>query len=307
MRFALCLVVSALSMAVPANAAEWRVIDVHALQAFADDDIARHRSKTGNFEAINVSEVRFSENGFDWHLLRFANEEKPDGPLWVVPHDDEDAAFDAMIAGLYRHGGTGIVVNTAQGRRRQAGGGLCGVRVSVATACDPNRNFDARTPLFTGAFLDAWAPGRPIIALHTNGDGFNGDGAGGRGNITMLEERSYARGKTKARRGGHFGEAGSALLGDPDVYAIIPYRASTKPSKAQVACRASLNRKGINVWHERVGKSDGSLSNYVALNRSDIAYVNFEAQRDADLSAGAEAQRQMIDAYLESCQDLWLR
>lgn len=66
-----------------------------------------------------------------------------------------------------------------------------------------------------------------------------------------------------------------------------------------------MNKAGVNVWHERVGRSDGSLSNYIALYRPQITYVNFEAERETDLTKAAEAQRLMIDAYLGNCALLW--
>lgn len=307
MRFAPHLMAcAAMFLSTATVAADWRVIEPSHLHLLQDDDIERHRAIAGAFEGVSIAEMRFSENGFDWHLLRFANAANPDGPLWVVPHDDENAAFDAMLAGLRLHGGIAIVVNTGtNSSRRQAGNGLCGVRISATAACDPNRNFDARTPMFTNAILDQWKAGRPVIALHTNSDGFTGDGAGGRGDITMLDSRAYQRGEQQVRADGFLGKASVPPLNDPDVYAIIPYDANRGISDGEAACRGKLNEKGIHVWHERVGKSDGSLSNYIALNRPEIAYVNFEAERAADLSIGAEAQRIMIDAYLESCPALW--
>lgn len=289
-----------------AQAMEWRSIDKAMLAVLQDDDINRHSDDTGFLEGIGVSEIRFSENGFDWHLIRFSSDANSEGPLWVVPHDDENAAFEAMIAALHKYGGVGITVNTGPtSTRRQAGYGLCGVRTAMVSACDPNRNFDERTPVFTKAILDAWKPGRPIIALHTNSHGFGGDGAGGRGDITMLDARAYARGEIIARVDGYFGNRSVAILDNPDVYAILPYVASKTISDGEILCRNAMNQVGINVWHERIGRSDGSLSNYVALQRPEIAYVNFEAKREDDLSIGAETQRLMIDAYMEKCAGLW--
>lgn len=289
-----------------ARAMEWRSVDKTMLAALQDDDINRHSDDPVFLEGISVSEIRFSENGFDWHLIRFSNDAKSDGPLWVVPHDDENAAFESMTAALHKYGGVGIAVNTGPASaRRQAGYGLCGVRSAMVSACDPNRNFDDRTPTFTRAFMDAWNPGRPIIALHTNSHGFGGDEAGGRGDITMLDAKAYARGEIRARVDGYFGNRSVAILDNPDVYAILPYVATEAISDGDTLCRNAMNQAGINVWHERVGRSDGSLSNYVALQRPDIAYVNFEAKREDDLSVGAEAQGLMIDAYLEKCAGLW--
>lgn len=303
MRIAPLLVILALSVAAPASdTMAWRTLDAAALASLDDDDLDRHRGDNALLDGIAVSEVRISENGFAWQILRFASIAKPEGPLWVVPHDDENAAFEAMIAAIRTHGGVGLAVNTQPaGRRRQPGSGYCGVRTGVLGACDPNRNFDIRAPAFTGLFLQEWQAGQPIIALHSNSPGFSGDGMGGRGDITMLDAGAFARGEMRVREDGYSGHNGNGPLDDPDVYAIIPYLASAGIGERDTACRRALNSAGVNVWHERVGRSDGSLSNYVALNRPEIFYVNFEVKYESDPTPGAEAQRLMIDAFLKLC------
>jgi len=50
-----------------------------------------------------------------------------------------------------------------------------------------------------------------------------------------------------------------------------------------------------------VGESDGSLSNYLAINRPDIAYVNVESRAEADLSLAAKRHELMIAAYFSNC------
>lgn len=287
----------------PAHAAEWRATDPTTI---VDDDIARLRSASKLPTTFDISETRFAENGFNWRLFRFQNPEKPDGPLWVVPHDDENTAFDAMIAALEKFGGTGIAVDTGTASsRRQAGNGMCGGRSAPVNACDPNRNFDTKSPLFTSMILNEWQLGHPLIALHTNSPGFSGDGAGGRGDITMLDANAYARGEVRTRSDGYFGDRSQAILDNPDVYAILPYFWEKGIPEKEIVCRGALNKAGINVWHERVKRSDGSLSNFVALRRPEIAYVNFEAEREDDLSIGAKAQGLMINAYLQKCAAIW--
>ena len=73
-----------------AQATAWRDADLALL---IDDDLARHSGDVAFLEGLKVSETRFSEAGFNWHLIRFVNGAKPEGPIWAVPHDDENAAF----------------------------------------------------------------------------------------------------------------------------------------------------------------------------------------------------------------------
>jgi hypothetical protein len=298
---ALSVAIAALPASAQFGGSPWQTVAPEAYPRLADDDIDRHSGDPAFLEGVKVAERRFWENGFDWHLIRFENTAKPDGPLWVVPHDDENAAFDAMIAAIRAHGGVGIAVNTApSGKRRQSGYGTCGGRAWSASGCDPNRNFDAMSPLFTAAFLYDYQPGQPVIALHTNSPGYGGDGQGGRGDITILDADAYVSGIIRPRSDGHFGSGTVSLLNDPDVYAILPYASAVVPP-ADAECRKALNASGIHVWHEQVVESDSSLSNYLALNRPDVRYVNMEAKREPDLSSATEAQRLMIAAYLARC------
>ena len=295
MKSALVVIASLLlaSSACSQPASEWAAVDLAAIN---DDDIARHRSDTDYLAGLSVTQRRFAERGFNWHLLRFANTTKPDGPLWVVPHDDENAAFEGAIAALKIHGGTLLAINSGPGSlRRQPGSGICGVKPAKVASCDPNRNFDAKTPIFTKAFLDERKEGQPIIALHTNGAGAVGD-------FSLLDIDAYTRGRTTLRDGAYRGKKPEPQMDNYDTLGLIAYPARDgRPSEAAIVCRNALNDSGIHFWHERVGKSDGSLSNYLALQRPEIPYFNAESRSETDLSVSAARHAVMIKAYLERC------
>ncbi|HEV7234409.1 MAG TPA: hypothetical protein VGN36_09190 [Sphingorhabdus sp.] len=287
-------------LTVGATPPSWQPTSAELLKT-ADDDIGRNIGKPDYFDGVRVSEYRFSENGFDWHLIRFASSAKPDGPLWMVPHDDENAAFDAMIAAIKERGGVGVTVNSGPGSlRRQAGNGVCGVRAQTVTTCDPNRNFDASTPLFTDAFLSQRPKDQPIVALHTNTYGFSGDGHGGRGEITVLDREAYRRGETKPRDGALFAVNPKADMANYDTLGLTAYRASDGTPAEQ--CGRAIADAGVHFWHERVAKSDGSMSNYLILNRPEIAYFNAESRAEIDLAVAAARHRKMIEAYLDGCK-----
>lgn len=268
-----------------------------------DDDIARNIGVAEHFNGIAISEYRFSENGFAWHLIRFASTTKPEGPLWMVPHDDENAAFDAMIAAVKEHGGVGIAVNSGPGSlRRQSGDGVCGVRPGIVSSCDPNRNFYATTPLFTSAFLDQRPGNQPVIALHTNAPGFSGDGQGGRGEITVLDINAARRGEIRPRSGGIFAVNPKSEMANYDTLGLAAYLARNgKPDVAALECGQAIANAGVHFWHERVSLSDGSMSNYLILNRPDIAYFNAESRAEVDLAVAAARHKVMIAAYLDGC------
>lgn len=279
---------------------EWKKVAVTDIAMVQDDDLIRNAAEPGFLGGVTVSETHFSEAGFNWHILRFVNATKPVGPLWVVPHDDENAAFDSAIAALKTHGGVAIVVNSGPGSSRtQSGQGTCGGRTPVQSRCDPNRNFSTATPLFTNAHLDQRSAGQPVIAMHTNSPGFGP----GRGEITILDATAASKGKLWPRKNGYFGGAGPAMLKDHDSYAILPFVAP-KIQDHDARCRKSLVQAGVHVWHEAVGKSDGSFSNYAILGKADIAYVNMESRREANLTVASERHLLMVDAYLKGCRPL---
>lgn len=280
----------------------WTKVETSSLYE-VDDDVRRNGKLPVYFNGIEVRELRFTENGFDWHLLQFTRSDGQNGPLWLVPHDDENAAFDAMIAALKEHGGVGIAVNSGpDSMRMQTGSGLCGVRYGIRSSCDPNRNFGAQSPRYTAAILDQRPAGQPIIALHTNSPGFAGDGHGGRGDITIIDQAAFRRGITSPREGALFAVSPSETMANFDTLGLTAYRAQDgSPSPSARECGQKIANAGVHFWHERVVKSDGSMSNYLVLNRPDIPYFNAESRAEIDLAIAAARHKVMIEAYLANC------
>lgn len=300
-----CLLPMAVCLASPGQAtkpSQWSIRSPDQLKR-VDDDIARNSGFKDYFDGIEISEYRFRENGFNWHLIRYANRAKPDGPLWMVPHDDENAAFEAMTAAIREHGGIGIAVNSGPGSvRRQSGYGACGIRSDLVSACDPNRNFDARTPLFTSAVLSQRTANQPIIALHTNASGFSGDGEGGRGDITILDRARHQSGVNSPREGGIFAVNPKPELANFDTLGLTAYLAKDgKPDETAAKCGQAIANAGVHFWHERVRASDGSMSNYLAFNRPDIRYFNAESRAEIDLAVAAVRHKFMVAVYLANC------
>lgn len=62
-----------------------------------------------------------------------------------------------------------------------------------------------------------------------------------------------------------------------------------------------MTNAGVHFWHERVARSDGSMSNYLVLNHPDIAYLNAESRLETDLILASSRHKVMINAYLDGC------
>lgn len=232
-----------------------------AALADRDDDFSM-------FGASCASEASFTEGGTAWSVATIRSG-RP-GPLFVVPHDDEDAALGTAAYALGRYGGAVTAVETGGSR--------------FAGRIDPNRNFDAgplacgrpgRSERFVAAMLEPG--GRPVVALHTNERGVAA--AGGSGSVSI---RAPYAGATA------FPAAGA----DEDAMVILAARGGADDPSVRRLTDA-LNARGINVLVERVdlAATDCSMSHYAVA--AGLPYANVEA-RDGD---GA-TQRAILDALM---------
>jgi hypothetical protein len=227
-------------------------------------------------------EVR--EGPFHWVFHILEHRKAPDGPFWVLPHDNEDTGFDVAVHGVLTYGG-GLLAVDSGGQRYFLGQ-------------DPNRNFsttssesrlcrDQRRPApgYTAAVLDHYKGRRgPYLALHNNHDGWQGNG--GRGTISLRRETAVLRGFPSARAEGQ--------LRDED---NLVFLAGTRSIFADLSMRqriSALNGAGLNVVYKQVDDRsfDCSLSDYVARHRLGD-YYNLEAQY-----GHREAQQDMLDRLM---------
>jgi hypothetical protein len=257
-----------------------------------DGDVARNRQALLSHDLCLRLEV-FTEGKLNWILQIIQNRKNPRGPLWAVPHDDEDVAFDSAIHGVLRYGGTVVAVERNHDRYNRIG----------KRKQDPNRNFQVRgegkcrlqlerSPAFTRRYLQWLAKGQPIIALHTNKEGYDlvpePDEDKSKGNVSIGIDRKEDSNITEF-------PAPKPLRAKSPNDTLI-YVASKLPagSDAQLSrFVGALNASGIHVLYEHVEKNDCSLSNYAVLRN--IPYVNIEVVDDDDTGA----QTRMIDIVMK--------
>jgi hypothetical protein len=259
-----------------------------------DDDFARHRD-AATWVGLTVTRIDFAEERATWRLYRIADPKRPTGPLWVVPHDDENAGFEAALVALRRYGGTLMVVDNDGRRRNRA--------VAFGPTLDPNRNFHDGLPRYPAHMLAAVNAGAwPIIALHTNSPGYDGTRAtcGDRGGDSngegVISIRFCNRVLTPVAA-----QARTYPFDDDDSVAFATYTATRTPEDA--FCRNEMVGDDWNVVQERVVNSDGSLSNYAVLHGRD--YLNFEVRETgtepAALAAARDRLTWMIDRAMALC------
>jgi hypothetical protein len=246
-------------------------------------DLRRNRKALRD---LCVYRVRLDEEGLPWQMLLLFNPQRPKGPFWFLPHDNENSAFDAGIWSVQSYGG-GLLSIVAGGHRHFHGQ-------------DPNRNFgttekSARrcrgqkrpAPRYTRTIfriIDAFRGSYPYLALHNNSDGYGGNG--GNGTISMLRstQRSQAHpaAPIQRRHGG---------LQDEDSMVYIAGRSPRPPARKL----QRLNGAGLNVKYGWVDPShnDCSMSNYVLLHRHTDRYYNIESEMGT-----ASTQKEMIRRLL---------
>lgn len=246
-------------------------------------DIRRNLSRIERAPlCYRLQQVR--EGPFHWTFHLLEHQQHPQGPFWVLPHDNEDTAFDVAVQAVIDYGG-GLLAVDSRGQRNFLGQ-------------DPNRNFSRTNaesrhcrgqrqpaPGYSQAVLDHYRGRRgPILALHNNYNGWSGNG--GRGTISMENE-------TAANRA--YPGRGSGRLRDEDNLVFV---VGTVPLSADPALKrrvAALNAAGLNVMHKQLNASnfDCSLSDYVARHRLG-EYYNIEAEH-----GDRQGQQQMVERLMQ--------
>lgn len=241
----------------------------------ADGDFRRHPELFGPERCVR--QTSFREGGRTWTVQTVRNTARA-GPLWVLPHDNEQAAVDTAVYALARYGGTAVLVET--GGRRDNG------------ATDPNRAFDAGrsrctagapASRYVAAMLGSRSRGAPVIALHTNAPGIAG--RRGSGSVSIR-----APGKAGTA---YPGIGASGGLASPDSLVITAVSGPT-PDGRTAALVADLTGAGVNVLVETTSSAatDCSLSHYAALNGV-RPYLNIEV-----VDGDSATQRRILDIVM---------
>lgn len=233
----------------------------------------------------------FEENGFPWLLQVIQNTAKRKGPLWAVPHDNENAAFLSAAYSVINYGGTVVAVET---------GGFRNMLGRNKAQQDPNRNFDtgenvksacrqqmAPSPEYTKRFLRWWDRSQPIIALHTNTGG----------TVTIKTKDPHQRAFPAVVGQRSFDRAVGARPDNTLIY--VASIAAPEQDPNLMAFVRELNQRGINVVYELVSpdRNDCSLSNYAAL-QGIRNYINIEVWR-----GDTETQLRIVDIVMALLRD----
>ncbi|WP_075221367.1 hypothetical protein [Acuticoccus yangtzensis] len=237
-----------------------------------DPDLVRNAARI-DAAGLCITHVQLPENGATFAFVSVENRAAPEGPIWYLPHDDEDEAFDAALRAVTRYGGR-LVAAQANEERLAMGADLN--RMFAATAADarPCAITDPM-PNYT-AFVMGLYDGRPhIFSTHNNTDG-----GGITADVWTDKEQGYP--------------ITSGRFGDADNLIYIAGQGPLAQDRAASALRVRLNGAGLGVVYEKVTRqnSDCSFSNHVVLNDG-RPYYNVEAEHDSPV------QGEMVERLLQ--------
>lgn len=212
------------------------------------------RANAAALTGFCITEHAFPENGIDW--LIYTLKSGRNGPLWAVPHDNENAAFTAAIRAARKYGGNIATVETGNSRFHKG--------------VDTNRNFSTSrrcpggrgpSPKYTRAFLSAG--GNPVISIHTNANGSSA--SGGSGDMSASVNSASLKGFPSPIAKG--------ALADEDSFILVPGRQVNR------AAISRFNAQGAHVVAEIVtpANNDCSLSRHLVLSGRPN-YFTVEAQ-----------------------------
>ncbi|WP_108661478.1 hypothetical protein [Acuticoccus kandeliae] len=235
-----------------------------------DPDVQRNRSEMG--PSMCIERMTLNEGSIDWEFVSIRNAAHPDGPVWYLPHDDENEAFDAAVYAVRRYGGRLVAVAGTETRNYRG--------------VDPNRYFaasaaaarpcaiSAGTPTYTGFVMNLFDGARHILSMHNNT-------RGGALSVKVWDQKT----KGYPVNGGPYA--------DYDHFVLI---AGGTPLDEDAEAKTQRNlfiSLGLNVVHEYVSanNNDCSLSNYVVLN-DERRYYNIEAVH------GSTIQKAMVAAFV---------
>lgn len=238
--------------------------------SFGDPDVRRNAAVIAA-AGLCVSESTLAE-GVRWRFVSVTNPARPRGPVWYLPHDNENTAFDAAVYAVARYGGRAVALEAGE---RRAAGGIDPNRIFALSAADARPcRLRSPTPRYTRFVQDLFRGQRQILTIHNNTR---------RGDV-QVDMRGA---KTQGFR------ASGPLAADPDHFVFIAGTEALERDGQARAQRDRLLAAGLNVVHERVSRenSDCSLSNFVALHDR-RPYYNVEALH------GSGLQTRMVDALM---------
>ncbi len=253
---------------------------------FQDADFIQHAETMAGLNPCVTYEPLISGE-VEWRLVRLQQgpEIPKSAPLVVVLHDNEDAALVGALSVLAIRNVQVVMLDTAESRD-WAGVDPNRLFVSpgaIINNCPFPQHLDAG---FAQAILRDWSGQHPVISMHSNAPGMHGDGANGRGSISMLGPKKHQRAFHAAI------DPFQPRLTDPDNLIYIT-GLGPLPGPVQGDVIFRLRDAGVNVLYSQIWPEtqDCSLSDFLTLRGQSDLYFNIEVEEADGASAVTLARR----------------
>ena len=135
-----------------------------------DKDVRRMRDEISKRE-ICYGRIKMSDGGRNWHLTLLLDPNH-EGPLWYLPYDSDDAAFDSAVYALQNYGGLLITPENKDNRNidGQDPRFIFARTEAEATACKAAKKPYPKILSFIGKASDFHAEGLPFFVLREQKD-----------------------------------------------------------------------------------------------------------------------------------------
>ncbi len=254
----------------------------------SDKDVQRHKDLLSQ-KKFCIAEKHIRENGRIWKIITIRNLEKKNGPFFIVPHDNENSGFDAGVYGLDRHGGKLVFLETGERRslKGQDPNRNFGYKKSLVKSC---RHQEKPSPRFTKAILKGHKKKQSVIALHSNFDGWSGNGGKGTISIKRKMKNTYPF-LSAINKNNRFQDEDTLIV-------IASKKRAFEDRKVARKVVYFTKMVGVNILVEHVSdkNNDCSLSNHVILNNLGD-YYNIEVQ-----TGDVETHKRLVDAVAHYSQ-----
>ena len=264
------------------------IIDKNILfqKALVTHDIRRNLKNLKNLCTYTIS---FKEHKYHWKMLLVYNSLQSKGPFWLLPHDDENTAFDAAVYAVNKYGGgfLAIIANDKRYYKKQDPNRNFSLSHTKEKSCKHQKASSYRFTKIITSIIQAYKDDKyPILALHNNKNSWYG--GIGQGGVSILNASKSVRSYKAYKNITSYSKG----LQDEDSLVYIAGR-SKMPNKVILN---DLLKRGLNVKYEIVNKynNDCSLSNYVVLNKPHIGYYNIETEH-----GDIKTQKIMIDKLMQ--------
>jgi len=146
-----------------------------------------YRRNSNHLKNLCVHQLSFKEDKYRWKMLLVTNPHKVKGAFWLLPHDDENTAFDAAVYAVtkYGEGFLAIMANDKRYYKKQDPNRNFSLSKNKENSCKNQKASSYRFTNIITSIIQTYTHNKyPILALHNNKNSWYG--GVGQGGVSIL-------------------------------------------------------------------------------------------------------------------------